>query len=227
MDKSNNDHFDVFAKVTRERRSIRSFKKQPVPQAVLEEIFSLAQLAPSGCNTQPWLTYVVSGAARDRLSEGLIAVAREQRRSVDIPHTNPYHGVFKDRQYDAARQVYGVLGIPREDKAGRFDAFLRNYDFFGAPHVAIVCLPAWGGIREAADLGMYAQTLMLAITAHGLGSCPQAALGTFSDVIREQLDIPADHKVLFGVSFGYPDDAPVNAVRISRATLAESTRFVS
>jgi len=225
--KSNNDHLEVFVQVVRERRSVRSFLKQPVSQAVLDDIFSLAQLAPSGCNTQPWLTYVVSGAARDRLSEGLIAVAREHRSSVDIAHTNPYYGVFKERQYDAARQVYGALGIPREDKVGRFEAFLHNYDFFGAPHVAIICLPAWGGIREAADLGMFAQTLMLAITAHGLGSCPQAALGTFSDVIREQLNIPDDHKILFGVSFGYPDDAPVNAVRIGRATLADSTRFIS
>ena len=53
---------DVFADIVRARRSVRAFLDQPVPQPLIEQIFTQAQQAPSNCNTQPWRTWVVSGA---------------------------------------------------------------------------------------------------------------------------------------------------------------------
>ncbi|MDH5173015.1 MAG: nitroreductase family protein, partial [Gammaproteobacteria bacterium] len=95
-----------------------------------------------------------------------------------------------------------------------------------APHVAFLFLPEPFGLREAADLGMYAQTLMLAMSAHGLGSCPQTALSFEADVIREVLAVETGNKLLFGISFGYPDpDAPVNRCATDRAALADCVRF--
>ena len=47
------------------RRSVRAFRKDPVPRALIEHIFSLANHAPSNCNTQPWYTVVASGAVLD------------------------------------------------------------------------------------------------------------------------------------------------------------------
>ena len=89
-------------------------------------------------------------------------------------------------------------------------------------------LPEPFGLREAADLGMYAQTLMLAMTAHGLGSCPQTALSFQVDFIREQLGLDASNKLLFGLSFGYPDpDAPVNSCTTDRAALSDTVIFHS
>jgi nitroreductase len=105
---------------------------------------------------------------------------------------------------------------------------MRNFSFFDAPHVAFLFLPEPFGLREAADLGMYAQTLMLAMTAHGLGSCPQTSLGYQTELVREILDIDATNKLLFGISFGYPEtDAPVNRCATDRASVADAVIFHS
>jgi nitroreductase len=80
--------------------------------------------------------------------------------------------------------------------------------------------------REAADIGMYAQTLMLALTARGIASCAQGALGLFPEIIREQLGIPADYKLLFGISFGYEDrNVKANAARVGRENIDDAVRF--
>jgi nitroreductase len=218
--------FATFDAIVRDRHSIRGFKPEPVPQATLEKILATAQCAPSNCNTQPWLTYVVSGARRDRLAKALHEAALGNRMSMDFPYDGRYDGVYKERQYQAATILYDAQGIKREEKERRATSFMRNYDFFGAPHAIFLCVHDWCGIREAGDVGMYAQTLMLALTAHGLGSCPQTALGMFADVVREHLELPADQKVLFGLSFGYPDDNPANNARIPRADLDQNVRFL-
>ena len=82
---------------------------------------------------------------------------------------------------------------------------MRNLEFFDAPHVAFIFMPDWADIREAADVGMYAQNLMLTMQAHGVASCPQTILGYNADVVREQIGIEPSQKLLFGISFGYAD----------------------
>ena len=112
--------------------------------------------------------------------------------------------MYKERQYGSAQALYDAVGIERKDKVRRQEQFMRNFSFFDAPHVAFLFLPEPFGLREAADLGMYAQTLMLGMVAHGLGSCPQTALSFEADLIRETLGIDASNKLLFGISFGVP-----------------------
>ena len=152
----------------------------------------------------------------------------EGKLSMDFPYDGVYHGIYKERQYGSAQALYDSAGITRGDKAARHEQFMRNFTFFDAPHVAFLFLPEPFGLREAADIGMYAQTLMLAMTAHGLGSCPQTALSFEADLIRETLGIPASNKLLFGISFGYPDpDAPVNRCLTDRAALPDAVIFHS
>jgi len=105
---------------------------------------------------------------------------------------------------------------------------MRNFDFYGAPHVAFLFLPEAFGIREAADLGMYAQNLMLSISAHGMASCPQTVLSFTADLVREELGIESSNKLLFGISFGYEDlDCFANQCRVGRAPLDQTTHFYS
>jgi len=217
---------DFDAAVT-ERRSIRGFKSEPVSRDVLDHIFGLANLAPSNCNTQPWHTIVVSGARRDALRDQLVESIQRGQISLDYPFDGKYDGVWKDRQYDAAYQLYHAMGIARDDKAGRNECFMRNYQLFDAPHVAFLFLPDWSGMREACDLGMYAQTLMLAMTAHGLASCPQTSLGFFADLIRSEFGVDASWKLMFGLSFGYEDtEHDANKCRVGRASMVDMVRFV-
>jgi len=145
---------------------------------------------------------------------------------MDFPFDGQYQGQYRNRQSDAAKRLYSAMGLSREDKEGRSLAFMRNFLFFDAPHVAFLFLPENFSIREAADLGMYAQNLMLAMTAFGVASCPQTALSFHADVVREHLAIPTSAKLLFGISFGYEDKAcAANKTRVGRANLHDAVRF--
>ena len=218
----------IFDDVVLGRRALRAFLPEPVPAATLERIFSVSQRAPSNCNTQPWITHVASGATLTTLREELPARFMRGEMTLDFPYDGVYHGVYKERQYGSAQALYDAAGIAREDKARRQEQFMRNFTFFDAPHAAFLFLPEPFGLREAADLGIYAQTLMLTMTAHGLGSCPQTALSFEADVIRELLGVDAGNKLLFGISFGVPDmDAPVNRCATDRANLADCVYFHS
>jgi nitroreductase len=216
----------VFSDVVAKRRSVRSFLARPVAQDVLAAVFTTAQRAPSNCNTQPWQTAVVSGERIEKLRSKIPEAFNSGQWTMDFPYDGQYHGVYKDRQYAAATALYGAMGISREDKTARSEQFASNFTFFGAPHVAFLFLPEGFGLREAADLGMYAQTLMLSLTAHGLASCPQTALSFNCDIVREELGIEASNKLLFGISFGYEDTTNlVNNSRTERAALADCVRF--
>jgi nitroreductase len=209
------------------RRSVRAFRPEPVARELLEHVFALASRAPSNCNTQPWHTVIASGAACERLRGKFQRSLAEGHYAMDFPYEGRYSGVFRERQFEAAERLYGAMGIAREDKAARGAALMRNFAFFDAPHVAFVFMPDWCGIREAADVGMYAQTLMLGLSAHGLASCPQTALSFNADMVREDLGIDAAYRLLFGLSLGYEDTVHgANGCRIGRVAPGEAARFV-
>ena len=218
---------ELFDRLARSRRSIRGFLPQPVAQEVLEQIFTTAAMAPSNCNTQPWHAHVVSGAMRDRLSKIFIEETIGQGKySLDFPYDGKYDDIYRKRQVDVAVLLYQALGVERDDKEGRHRAYLRNLEFFDAPHAVFLFMPDWGDVREAADIGLYAQNLMLAMQSHGLASCPQTTLGYDADTVRRELGIGDDMKLLFGISFGYEDPAlPENQIVPDRATLDESVKF--
>lgn len=208
------------------RRSVRGFLPTPVPRDTIAKIFTLAQRTPSNCNTQPWITHVVSGEKLEILRQKMPENTMMGKMTLDYPYSGKYDGVYKERQYDAAAQMYSAVGIGREEKQKRMEVFMRNYHFFNAPHVAFLFLPEPFSLREAADVGMYAQTLMLTLTAFGLGSCPQTSLGFHADLVREVLDVNPVNKLLFGISFGYEDKSdPINNTRMGRAALADTTFF--
>lgn len=210
-----------------QRRSVRGFLPGEVPQRTLDEVFAIAQRAPSNCNVQPWIPHVVSGEALRRLRAALVAAGSQNAPiEPDWPADSKFHGVYRERQVDAAAQLYGAMGVARGDLEGRRAAYVRNLDFFGAPHAVFVFMPHPFDTREATDIGMYAQTLMLALTARGIASCAQGALGLYPGIVREVLGLPPAQRLLFGVSFGYEDPADkANAARVGRAAAHDAVRF--
>ncbi|MCB1666783.1 MAG: nitroreductase [Porticoccaceae bacterium] len=219
---------DVFTGIVNQRRSIRAFRNEPVPADLLERVFESALRSPSNCNTQPWQVHVASGQAVENLRQVLPGCFLRGEHSLDFPYDGKYQGVYQERQYAAANALYEAMGIPRADKQQRQEALLRNFTFFGAPHVAFLFLPEPFGLREACDLGMYAQTVMLSMTAHGLASCPQTALGFLSDPVRETLGVDASQKLVFGISFGFEDiGADINECATDRGNLADFVYFHS
>lgn len=222
------DRATTFDAIVTSRRSLRAFLPQAVEQDTLSRIFAIAQRAPSNCNTQPWAVHVASGDKLELMRSAMPDRFMSGNFTMDFPYDGSYEGVYKERQHAAAQALYDAVGIKREDKDKRHVQFMRNFTFFDAPHVAFLFLPEPFGLREACDLGMYAQTLMLALTAHGLGSCPQTALSFQADYVREQLGIDATNKLVFGLSFGYPDtDDPSYRCVTDRADETAAVTFHS
>lgn len=216
-----------FDTILHNRRSVRGYLPQPLDRALIAEVFTLAASAPSNCNVQPWQVHVASGAALRALGKAMTEAAQQGRAPApDVAMISRYHGEHRKRQIDAARALYGAMGITRDDHTGRANAFLRNLNAFGAPHAAFVFLPEGFDLREAADLGGYAQTLMLSMMSRGIASCAQGALSLYPDIVRAHLGLAEGPRLIMGIAFGLEDpDHPANAARTDRAPLADQVRF--
>ena len=213
--------------VVRARKSVRGFLPDPVPRAVMRRVFELARWSPSGTNVQPWRVCVASGAVRDAMRAELLArVEAGVAARPDHRDKGRLGEPFKERRRACAKVLYDAMGIDWDDKAGRARASLRNFELFDAPHVAFFCMEDIFGGQSAADVGMYTQTLMLALTANGLASCAQGTMGHYPDLVRETFDLPENMTVLYGLSFGYEDTSvPANAARTTRASIDDVVTF--
>jgi nitroreductase len=210
----------------RERRSVRGFLPRPVPREILEEVLGLAQQAPSNCNVQPWRVYIASGDSLETLRTALVETVTTGASPVMATPIDEFLGGYRDKQIACAVELYGKMGIARDDRVGRLNASLRNFQFFDAPHVAYICMAQSFGIGVALDVGMYVQTLMLAMQSRGISSCAQAALRSFPELVAEHLGIPDDEQILCGLSFGYEDPAvPANQTRQPRDPLTNNVFF--
>ena len=219
---------DVLEDLLGQRFSCRAFLPQPVPRAIIERILTAAQKTASWCNSQPWRLEITSGAATQKFREAMVQAASSGRpRSGDFPFPREYRGVYLERRRESGFQLYDSLGIARGDKAAYARQALENFNFFGAPHVAIVHTDEALGVYGAIDCGAYVTSFMLAAQALGVATIPQAALASHSDIVRGHFGIGDDRRVVCGISFGYPDDAhKANGYRTSRAAIADTVMFI-
>jgi len=218
----------TFKEVLRLRQSCRGFLETPVPDDMITSVLEDAQLAPSNCNTQPWETHIVSGEKLKELSEALLRENKAERFSPDFSFDmDQYYGRYKERYFNLGKTMYEAFNVKRDDKEGRKDVSDLNYKFFNAPHLAIPFMPSFGdNVRVGGDIGMYGQTFLLSLTAHGLAGIPQTSLGFFARTIREILNVPQELKMLFGISFGYPDPtAPGNSFKLGRDPITSNVIF--
>ncbi|MGF7159303.1 nitroreductase [Rhodoligotrophos appendicifer] len=203
-----------------ERRSCRAFKPDPVPRAVIEEMLSSAQLAASWCNTQPWQMIILSGTKVEAFRTGLydhVVSGAEPDPDIEWPS---YQGVYLDRRREVGWMLYDAVGIKKGDRAASQHQALRNFQFFDAPHVALVTSDRALGPYGLVDCGGFVQSFMLAVTAQGLGCIAQAAIAGYSGFVRRFLDIGEDRLILCGIAFGHADrDHPSNSFRAPRATV--------
>lgn len=210
-----------------QRRSVRGYLDKEIPQQTLESIFTLAQRAPSNCNIQPWKVYVASGELKNRIRDNMVErVKQDVPFNSDYDYPDTFAGEYRKRQVDCAVELYGNMGIERGDKAGRMRAHLRNFEMFDAPHVVFIGMHKDFGASVAIDVGMYMQTLMLSMTAHGVGCCPQGTMRYYPDIVREAFGIDADTNILLGISFGYEDTSvPANKTWIDREPIDQVVQF--
>ncbi len=214
------------------RHSIRAFLPKPVARADIEAILRVAATAPSGTNIQPWQVYVLTGTTKERLSRAIIEVASDPAQ--DALHEREYSyypdqwlSPFIERRRKVGWDLYGLLGLTRDDKAGMAAQHARNYAFFDAPVGMMFTIRRELSRGSWLDYGMFLQNIMLAARARGLDTCPQAAFIQYHRIIREVVAWPDDEMLVCGMSLGYADLSQVeNGLRTERAPLEQFTRFV-
>ncbi|MGW3976282.1 nitroreductase [Streptomyces mirabilis] len=214
-----------FAEAVRVRHSVRAFLPDPLSPAQIRSVLDDARMTPSNCNTQPWQIHIVSGQQRDLLSKELLQAEAAGEASGDFTFDqNEYFGAYAQRSRHQAKTRNDALGIARSDREARRAADRRNFEFYGAPHVAMLFAPVFGdGVRVGGDIGMYAQTFLLSLAARGLGGIPQTVLGLYADTVREVLNVPDDLKLFFGISFGHEDPTSSdNSYRLGKVAVQEN-----
>jgi nitroreductase len=223
-----NTRVEVLEQLLNERYSCRAFRPDPVPRPTIDRILTAAQRTASWCNSQPWQIVIASGEAKERFRKAIYAEAASGAPDDgDFAAPREYRGVYLERRRESGFQLYNTLGIARGDKAAYAKQALENYNFFGAPHVAIIHTDEALGIYGAIDCGAYVGNFMLAAQALGVGAIAQAALARRSGMIRRHFKLGDDRRVVCGISFGFPDhDHRINSYRTSRARLADAVTFV-
>lgn len=218
-----------FADVVRARHSYRGFLPRQVDEKTLKDLFELASWAPSNCNVQPWHVHVLSGEACNRMRDKMVAKAStDSTGNPDFPWQGKFTGDYRERQICSALGLWEHQGVTRDNPEKRAWSWMRNFEFFDAPHVAFIFVtdefPEL--VRLAGDVGMYSQTLMLAMANAGIGSCPQTSASCFPDLVREELGIDGHYKLMMGLSFGYIDETDeANNLRTERDPLEKTTSF--
>ncbi|HEY8617412.1 nitroreductase [Phenylobacterium sp.] len=212
------------------RRSIRGYKPDPVPRALIEEILALAMRAPSSMNSQPWNFYVVTGEPLARIRAG-----NTERMLAGVPQSREFRtgpafaGAHRERQVAVAKQLFGAMGIAREDAERRQDWVMRGFRQFDAPVCVIVTYDrALDGSDDSPfDCGAVTNALVNAAWSRGLGCVINSQGIMQSPVVREHAGIAADQVIMKAIALGWPDETfPANAVVSERKRVDEAATFV-
>jgi len=214
--------FETFQEILQSRYSCRAFLPEPLGRDRIEAIAATAQRVPSWCNAQPWQLIITDGDETEKFRRYIYDVATSQADNTDIPFPSKYEGIYKERRRNCGFQLYDSLGIEKGDRAASARQMLENYNFFGAPHIAIVTTERALGEYGILDCGGFITGFTLAAAADGVATIPQAAIAAFSNEVRSYFDIPEDRAIVCGLAMGLSDEeAPVNQFRTDRATPAE------
>lgn len=225
--------FQIIDRAITARRSVRAFLDAPVDTAIIREILQVAARAPSGTNTQPWKVYVLTGAAKERLSAEIIETFNDPAKLAEHHEEYDYYPSewiepFIGRRRKVGFDLYGLLGLGKDDKAAMKAQHARNYEFFDAPVGLIFTIDRVMGRGSMLDYGMFMENIMVSAIGHGLATCAQAAFNQFHGIIEKQLNLPANEAVVCGMALGYEDKKDiVNTLKTTRVPVDEFAMFLS
>lgn len=226
---SQTSDLDALDRLTASRSTCRAYLPTAVDGELIRRIVDVASRSASWCNVQPWqLVITASLKSTDCFRQALANhAASHPDMESDLPFPPRYEGVHAQRRRDAGFALYTALGIAREDTERRASQSFENFRLFGAPHVAIVTVPAQLGPYAAVDAGGFVASFLLSAHAHGIATTPQAALARHALFVRDYFDIPDTQHMICGISFGYAEARhSVNQFRTSRASVDELVRIV-
>ncbi|WP_081421316.1 nitroreductase [Burkholderia contaminans] len=219
---------ETIHRLSSSRFTCRAYLPDAVPVSVIGSIVDIAKRSASWCNVQPWHVVVTSRETTDQFRAALVDhAARHTEMDSDIPFPAEYPGVYGERRREVGYALYEALGIDREDRVARARQAAENFRLFGAPHVAILTMPAELGQYAAVDSGAFVASFLLAARAYDVATTPQAALANHAGFIRNYFGIGDERKFVCGIGFGYADLAhPANGFRSTRVATKDVMRMV-
>jgi nitroreductase len=209
----------------RARTSIRAFKPDLIPEALVREIVDVARYAPSGGNVQPWKVIAVAGAEREAVAA--LAKANLPGEEDDRPvYPANLWEPYRTRRFKVGEDMYALLGIARDNKPARLMHLAQNFDFFGAPVGLFFVIDRRMGYAQWAHLGMFMQSAALAALERGVHSCMQEAWARMRKPLHAHFALDENEMIYCGMALGHADlSRPVNTLRSDRAPVDEFAKF--
>lgn len=209
----------------RERKSIRAYKRDPIPKETIEEILRLTIQAPSAINLQPWEFIVVTGEEKERLSKKLIKAYKEKQISCSPENVKPLPETYRQRGIASSESMGPYL----EQIGVSFKQFTNegSCNFYGAPVAIIICLDDSFSKARMVDIGVALGYLVLSAHGFGLATCPIGLITAYEDEVKDLLNIPENKNVIIGIALGYPDwENPVSGYKSPRENLDKLVRWI-
>jgi len=208
------------------RKSVRAFTNEPVKSSLIKDLLKQSSRSASGGNLQPWRIFVINEKSMSDFLEF-------QKNWID-PETPAYNiyppklkEPYRTSRYELGEQMYSLLGIEREDKEGRINQVMKNFEFFGAPSALFCFVDKQMGPPQWSDLGMFLQSFMLLAQEFGLDTCAQEAWAMKQESVSSFFDVSSDDMLFCGMSIGYQDaEAPINKLVSLRRPMEEWASFL-
>ena len=207
--------YDGFLDLVKTRRSIRSFKADPIPDDYVDKIIEAARFAPSGANSQPWEFIVIKDReTKDRIAalvreQGDYGRKAEMTRPEGLRFGGPASPV-REPAYTNAPAFILVCGDPRTKEAYPLLTMLTRGDSHFASSLASAFL-----------------SMTLAAASLGLGSQWLSATGSpyVKPLLQELLDIPDRMDIYDMLVVGYSASPPKARFVRERADMLHHGRF--
>ncbi len=173
----------------RQRRSIRRYRREPVPREVIQSVLEAAIWAPSAHNRQPWRFAIVeSQSQKEFLAREMGARLRSDLRADGVPEAVIEQDTSRSYERITAAPVQIALCLSMVDMDNYPDEKRSQAEY----------------LMAVQSVAMAGQNLLLAAHDAGLGACWMCAPLFCPDVVRSALDLPDDWQPQALLTLGYP-----------------------
>jgi nitroreductase len=185
-------HIDEFLDLARNRRSIRKFKPDPIPDEYIQNILEAARWAMSGANGQPWEFIVVKEPlTKQKMAAAYLhyhttQIAAEMTRLPEYRHGTATNKDRATTPWQEAPVIIAVLGDMRTMMISTL--IQRMYEQHTFDH----------------NMANTVQMMHLAIAALGLGSQWLSIDPPRNEAIKQILGIPPELRLFALVPLGFP-----------------------
>jgi nitroreductase len=174
----------------RSRRSIRKYKKDPVPEGLIKKILEMGTWAPSGKNLQNWRFFILTGTKREEYLK------------------------YSQKSWSSIKDY-----LQQKLKPSLYEFTERFFYTLGEAPVVILCYskndPNENHLTSVGSVYMAVQNILLTAQAYGLGTCPMGAPLEIKSEVDDFLgkEKVGDLELLCGIALGWPDHQPPAAPR--------------